>query len=144
MWRQARNNRKKVRPTPAVPNKTSFITRSLIAMTTTDISLSTQQVISRNAHVAVPQIQGTRYVAHTWQPKFFLHTSTVAIPWRPTHMLPSLNCFKIRPLTLNSTIFFFIFGRFFSSIHLFSHFFWTIGLQYIYNPDRIPIEKAVQ
>ena len=36
-------------------------------------------------------------MAHTWQPKFFLHTSTVAIPWRPTHMLPSLNYFKTRP-----------------------------------------------
>ena len=46
MWRQARNNRKIVRPTPAVPNTTCVIIRTLTAMTTTDISLSAQQVCS--------------------------------------------------------------------------------------------------
>ena len=83
-------------------------------------------------------------MAHTWQPKFFLHTSTVAIPWQPSHMLPSLNYFKTRPLTLNSIIFLSIFGRFSSTIQLFSHFFWTIRLQYIYNQDQILIQKAAQ
>ena len=42
----ARKNPKTVRPTPAVPNTTYVITRNLTAMTTTDISLSAQQVCS--------------------------------------------------------------------------------------------------
>ena len=44
--RQARNNLKIARPTPAVPNTTCVITRSLTAMMTTDISLSAQQMCS--------------------------------------------------------------------------------------------------
>ena len=46
MWNQARNDRKIVPPTPAVPNTTCVITRNLIEMATTDISLFAQQVCS--------------------------------------------------------------------------------------------------
>ena len=46
MWRQARNNQAVVRLTPAAPISTYVITRSLIAMTTTDINLSAEQVCS--------------------------------------------------------------------------------------------------
>ena len=64
------------------------------------------------------------------------HTTTVAIPWRLTHLLHSRNYSKTQPLTLNSVIFFPIFCWlfFYYSIILFSEFlFWTDGLQtYIY------------
>ena len=70
-------------------------------MTTTDISLSAHKSFPRKAHVAVPQIQGTHYVAHTWSLKFFAH-SVLDIPWRPTHLLLSLEYFKTRPLILSS------------------------------------------
>ena len=43
---QARNNRKIVRPTPAVRDKIYVTTRSLIAMTTIDINESAEQVCS--------------------------------------------------------------------------------------------------
>ena len=46
MQSQARNNRKTVRPTPAVPNTIYVITRNLTAMTTTDYNLSVEQVCS--------------------------------------------------------------------------------------------------
>ena len=46
MWMQARGSRKAVRPTPAVPNTSCVITRSLIAMTATDKSLSAELVCS--------------------------------------------------------------------------------------------------
>ena len=46
MWSQSRNNRRIVRPTPAVPNRTCVLTRSQTAMTTTDISLSAELVCS--------------------------------------------------------------------------------------------------
>ena len=46
MWRQARNNRTVVRPTPAVPNTIYVITRSLIAMTTTDIEMLAELLCS--------------------------------------------------------------------------------------------------
>ena len=46
MWNQARNNRKKVRPSAAVPNTTCAITLNLTAMTTIDISLYTELVCS--------------------------------------------------------------------------------------------------
>ena len=46
MWRQARNNRKVVQPTPAVANTIYVITRNLIAMTITDIELSAEIVRS--------------------------------------------------------------------------------------------------
>ena len=46
MWNQARNNRKIVLPTPAVPNTTCVITRNITAMTTVDISLSAELVCS--------------------------------------------------------------------------------------------------
>ena len=46
MWRQVWNNRKVVRPTPAVTNTIYAITRSLIAMKTTDIELSAELVRS--------------------------------------------------------------------------------------------------
>ena len=67
MWSQARNNRKLVRPTPAVPNTTCVITRNLTAMTTIEISLSAELVCyterarrrSKNSRNAV----GGKYVA---------------------------------------------------------------------------------
>ena len=46
MWRQARNNRNLVRPSPAVQKTFYVITRNLIAMTTTDINLSAELVCS--------------------------------------------------------------------------------------------------
>ena len=67
MWGQARNNKEIARTTPAAPNTTCVITRSRIAMTTTDINLSVEQVCStycarrhpskcvpRSAHVGAP------------------------------------------------------------------------------------------
>ena len=67
MWGQARINKEIARTTPAVPNTTCVITRSRIAMTTTDINLSVEQVCStycarryasncvpRSAHVGAP------------------------------------------------------------------------------------------
>ena len=46
MCSQARNNRKTVRPTPAVPNTTCVISRSLTAMMTLYISLPAELVCS--------------------------------------------------------------------------------------------------
>ena len=54
MWEQARNNSETVRATPAAPNITCVITRSQIAMTTTDINSSAQQCGPRGAHVDTP------------------------------------------------------------------------------------------
>ena len=110
----------------AVPNKTYVITRSPTAMTTTDISLSAQQVcstwrarsrstISRNA------LRGTYVVV-----QIFLHTPTVAIPWRLTHMLLSLDNPKTRPLILNSVIFFSLHRP--TLFHFTSHYFLLIYL----------------
>ena len=147
MWRQARNYRKKVRPTPAVPNTTYVITRSLTAMTTTDINLCVQQVCSTwragsrstNSRIA---LRGT-YVAA----QIFLHTSTVAIPWRHTHLLHSRNYSKTWPLTLSSVIFFSLFGRLFLYhliIPFFCFFSGLMDYKYIYNQHQISIQKAVQ
>ena len=44
--KKARSNRKTTRPIPAVPNTFYVITRSLTAMTITDINLSAEQVCS--------------------------------------------------------------------------------------------------
>ena len=72
----------------------------------------------------------------------------MAIPWRLTHLLHNRNNSKRQPLTLNSVIFFPIFGWLFLyySIILFSDFlFCTNGLQiYIDNQHQISIQKAVQ
>ena len=46
MWNQARNKRKIVRLTPAVPDTTCVITGNLTAMTTIDISLFAELVCS--------------------------------------------------------------------------------------------------
>ena len=147
MWTQARINRKIARPTPAVPNTSYVITRSLTAMTTADISLCVQQVCStwrarsrstnsRNA------LRGTCVAA-----QIFLHTSTVAIPWRPTHPLHSRNYSKTRPPTLNSVIFFLYIWPVIPLLFNYSFSVFLSGLmdyKYIYNQHQISIQKAIQ
>ena len=59
--------------------------------------------------------------------QIFLHTPTVAIPWRLTHMLLSLDNPKTRPLTLNSVIYFFSLHRP-TLFHFTSHYFLLIYL----------------
>ena len=93
MWRQDWNNRKIVRPTPAVPNTTCVIIRSLTAMTTIDISLSVELMCYTERAIHVPETQGTRYVAHTWQFRCFAY-SFLDILWRLTHLLLSPDYFK--------------------------------------------------
>ena len=128
MWGQARNNREIVRVTPAAPNTTCVITRSQIAMTTTDIKLSAEQMWStwcarkhsnkcgpRGAHVVTPT--NVFHVVRTCTlhknseekargthvaARTYQHISTLAIAWQFTHWLHNRNYSKTRPLKLNS------------------------------------------
>ena len=70
MWNQARNNRKIVRPTPAVPNTTCVITRSQLQWRLPILACPFNKCVPRSAHVVVPENQGTHYVAHTWRLNF--------------------------------------------------------------------------
>ena len=85
---------------------------------------------------AFQKIEGTRYVAPTWQLKFSTH-SILDIPWRLTHLLLSPNYSKTRPLILNSIIFSLYLA---GSVLLFDYFFILSELLdyniYIYKPDR--------
>ena len=116
-------------------------------MTTTDISLCVQQVCStwraryrstnsRNA------LRGTCLAA-----QIFLHTSTVAIPWRLTLPLHSRNYSKTRPPTLNSVIFFLYIWPVIPLLFNYSFSVFFSGLmdyKYIYNQHQISIQKAIQ
>ena len=86
MWSQARNNRELVRATPAVPNTICVITRSRIAMTTTDINLSAEQVRSterarRRSLNSRNALRGTYVAVQTFwisYPDYSLATNSLA------------------------------------------------------------------
>ena len=93
--------------------------------------------VPRSAHVDTPTSNSTwRARGHSLKTQrdelrgtyvvvqIFLHTPTVAIPWRLTHMLLSLDNPKTRPLTLNSVIFFFLHRP--TLFHFTSHYFFLI------------------
>ena len=71
----------------------------------TRTSNSTWRARGHSLKIQRDELRGTYVVV-----QIFLHTPTVAIPWRLTHMLLSLDNPKTRPLTLNSVMFFFSFS----------------------------------
>ena len=106
MWSQARNNRKVVRPTPAVLNTNYVITWNIIAMTTIDVNLSAEQVCSterarRRSRNSKNALRGT-YVAVQilWHIPFWL------FPGDQFTCYSVLTTSKKRPLILNSIMFF--------------------------------------
>ena len=128
MWSQARNNWKIVRATPAFPNTTYIITRSLIARTTIDNSLSAELVCSTERARRRSGKFKERATWHIRDISNFSHTLFCLFHG------DSLTCYsvwttsKTQPLILNSSIFY-------SSLHrpdsiyplfLIFSFVWTI------------------
>ena len=104
MWRPTRNNHTVVGPSPAVQNAIYVITRNLIALTTTDISLSAELVCSkesacRRSRNSRNALRGT-YVAV----QSFMHILSWLFPGdQPTYYSIWITS-KTRPLLLISSI----------------------------------------